>query len=165
VAVFELHDPSVSAGAITGRRFRSARRGYDPVEVDAFLAAIADRFVELQQEVEQQRSRAELFGRQVAGAQEGAYARVFRRLMDVMRAADDAAAQIRAQAERDARDLVVRAQAEADRIVAGAWARAAAPGAAAEKEGPPRDPDDPPPPEEWWAMSRGHEATEPVAED
>jgi DivIVA domain-containing protein len=150
VAVFELHDPSMSASAITGRRFRSARRGYDPAEVDTFLAAIADRFGELQREVEQQRSRAELFGRQVAGAQEGAYARVFRQLMDVMRAADDAAAEIKAGAQREAKALVARAQAEAERILAAARSPSVT---TQPHEESPRGPDDPPPPEVWWSTS------------
>lgn len=154
MAVFELHDPSLSASAITGRRFRSAKRGYEPAEVDAFLAAIAARFGELQSEVEQQRSRAELVGRQVAGAQEAAYARVFRQLMEVMRAADDAAAQIKAGAEREAKALLARAQAEADRIVAGARSRSVT---TQPQEESPRGPDDPPPPEVWWA-------TQPAAE-
>jgi DivIVA domain-containing protein len=162
VAVFELHDPSLSGAAITGRRFRSARRGYDPVEVDAFMAAIADRFDELQREVEQQRGRAELFGRQVAGAQEGAYARVFRQLIDVMRAADDAAAEIKAGAGRDANALLAEAQAEADRIVAAARSRSVAPKKAIEEGEAPRGPDDPPPPEVWWSTSA---VTEPTTED
>ncbi len=147
MAVFELDDPSLSASAITGRRFRSARRGYEPAEVDAFLAAIADRIAELQQEVEQERGRAELFSRQVTGAQEGAYARVFRQLMDVMRAADDAAAEVRASAQREGQALLAQARAEAERIVAEARSVAASPPPAEEA---PRGPDDPPPPEVWW---------------
>jgi cell division initiation protein len=162
VAVFELHDPSLSGAAITERRFRSAWRGYDPAEVDAFLAAVADRLDELQREVEQQRGRAELFGRQVAGAQEGAYARVFRQLMDVMRAADDTAAEIKADAERDANALRAQAQAEADRIVAAARSKSKATKAAAEEGDAPRGPDDPPPPEVWWSTSA---VTEPTPED
>jgi DivIVA domain-containing protein len=162
VAVFELHDPSLSAAAITGRRFRSARRGYDPAEVDAFLAAIADRLDGLQREVDQQRSKAELLGRQVAGAQEGAYARVFRQLMDVMRAADDAAAEVKAGAERDANALLEEARAEADRIVAAAPSRLRAPKSVAGEVDAPRGPDDPPPPEVWWSTPA---VTEPTAED
>jgi DivIVA domain-containing protein len=150
VAVFELQDPSLSAGAITGRRFRSARRGYEPEEVDAFLAAVADRFGELQREVEQERSRAELLGHQVSGAQEAAYGRVFRQLMDVMRAADGAAAGIRSAAEREAKALVAQARAEANRILAAARSRAASP---PPQEEAPRGPDEPPPPEVWWSTA------------
>jgi DivIVA domain-containing protein len=162
VAVFELHDPSLSAAAITGRRFRSARRGYDPAEVDAFLASVADRLDELQREVEQQRGRAELLGRQVAGAQEGAYARVFRQLMDVMRAADDAAAGIKAGAQRDANALRAQAQADADRIVGAARSRSVIRKRVAEEGEALRNPDDPLPPEMWWSKSS---AAEPIGED
>jgi DivIVA domain-containing protein len=160
VAVFELQDPSLSAGAITGRRFRSARRGYEPEEVDAFLAAVADRVGELQREVEQERSRAELLGHQVSGAQEAAYGRVFRQLMDVMRAADAAAVGIRSAAEREAKALVVQARAEADRILAAARSRAASPAATLEES--PRGPDEPPPPEVWWSTAPAAEPSNGV---
>jgi cell division septum initiation protein DivIVA len=108
---------------------------------------VADRFAELEQQVEEERSRAELLGHQVAGAQEAAYGRVFRQLMDVMRAADAAAAGIRSTAEREAKAIVEDARTEAGRIIGAARSRSVAP------PGPPVRPDrkdESPPMEVWW---------------
>lgn len=116
MALFELETPTGVAAVLT-YDFSIGRRGYDPEEVHAHLRRVADEMGRLQGEVDRRRAREELLQRKIASAQEAAYARVFRRLMDVMRAAEETGGRIRGAAEDEARAIVAAAREEADRIV------------------------------------------------
>lgn len=97
------HSPELHPSDVADRRFSIVRRGYDPDEVQRFLGRVAERLRLLEVELQQQGVRAELLERRSASAAEAAYTRISRHLTDVLRAADVAAASIRAEAEREAR--------------------------------------------------------------
>ncbi|MBA3552865.1 MAG: DivIVA domain-containing protein [Actinobacteria bacterium] len=97
------HSTELHPSDIADRRFSIVRRGYDPDEVQRFLGRVAERLRLLEVELQQQGVRAELLERRSASAAEAAYTRISRHLTDVLRAADVAAASIRAEAEREAR--------------------------------------------------------------
>lgn len=94
--------PELHPGDIADRRFSFVRRGYDPDEVHRFLGRVAERVRGLELDLQQQGVRAELLERRSASAAEAAYTRISRHLTEVLRAADLAAASIRAEAEREA---------------------------------------------------------------
>lgn len=97
------HSPELHPSDVADRRFSIVRRGYDPDEVQRFLGRVAERLRLLEVELQQQGVRAELLERRSASAAEAAYTRISRHLTDVLRAADLAAASIRAEAEREVR--------------------------------------------------------------
>ncbi len=97
------HSPELHPSDVADRRFSIVRRGYDPDEVQRFLGRVAERLRLLEVELQQQGVRAELLERRSASAVEAAYTRISRHLTDVLRAADVAAASIRAEAEREVR--------------------------------------------------------------
>ena len=119
-------DPSpITPTDVAGRRFPLARRGYDPTQVGLYLEVVAERLAQLETEVREQRTRSELMERRSTSAQEAAYARIFRHLTDVVRAADEAAVSIRIEAEAEARRMTGTAREEAALIRAQAKAEAA----------------------------------------
>jgi DivIVA domain-containing protein len=124
MAVSDVQEPEVVPDDQAGQRFAQARKGYSPEAVDAFLDRVGERVHRLEGELERQRARAELLERKIASAQEAAYARVFRHLMEVMRSAEDAASRIRRAAEDEGRSLVELAQREARRVRESARAEA-----------------------------------------
>jgi DivIVA domain-containing protein len=97
------HSRELHPSDVADRRFSIVRRGYDPDEVQRFLGRVAERLRLLEVELRQQGVRAELLERRSASAAEAAYTRISRHLTEVLRAADLAAASIRAEAEREAR--------------------------------------------------------------
>jgi DivIVA domain-containing protein len=123
VALSEIDTPT-GPGAVLTHDFSIGRRGYDPEEVHAHLRRVADEMGRLQAEVDRRRAREELLERKIASAQEAAYARVFRHLMDVMRAAEEAGGRVRGAAEDEADAILAEAREEAARIAAVARADA-----------------------------------------
>jgi DivIVA domain-containing protein len=115
----------ITPANVAGRRFPLSRRGYDPAQVGQFLELVAERLAQLETEVREQLTRTELLERRSTSAQEAAYARIFRHLTDVVRAADEAAVSIRIEAEAEARRVAAKAREEAVRIRAQAKAEAA----------------------------------------
>ena len=132
---------SLTGIAVGTRRFSSARRGYDTEEVDEFLARVADRVRELEGEAQRQRATLDLLQRKVTSAQEAAYARVFRQLMEVMRTAEREAARIKVDAEKEAKAILTRAREEAS-LAKGTPRRASAPAKKAAPKWDPAPPDD-----------------------
>jgi DivIVA domain-containing protein len=116
--------PSLRSTDVDGRRFARSRKGYDPGDVDAFLRDVAGQLARLEAQIERQSARADLLERRTASAQEAAYARIFRHLVDVMRAAEEAAGRIRAAAQDQAHTTVAVATEEAARVLAAAVAEA-----------------------------------------
>lgn len=106
----EIESQRMSSMAVATRRFGTARHGYEPEEVHAFLEAVAQHIRELEGELRQQHARMALLERRAAAATDTAYARVFRQLMGVVRAAEQAGDQIRASAEEEARAIVASAR-------------------------------------------------------
>jgi DivIVA domain-containing protein len=113
VSALASETESLTGVGVGTRRFATARRGYDTEEVDEFLIRVADRIRELEGEVHRQQATLDLLQRKVASAQEAAYARVFRQLMEVMRTAEREAARIRADAQREAAAVLTKAREQA----------------------------------------------------
>jgi DivIVA domain-containing protein len=109
---------------IAQRTFSPARKGYDREEVHAFLERVEEQANRLHGELEWLRARCEHLERRAAGAQESAYARLSRDFMDVVQRADEAAGQVRADAEVQARGEVDAAHREAGRLLAAATEQA-----------------------------------------
>jgi DivIVA domain-containing protein len=105
-------------GDIEGQRFTFGKRGYDPEEVHTFLRAVADQVGRLQGENDWQRARVEHLEQRNLSAQDSAYERISREFMEVVRRADEAAGQVRARAENEARAAMGGAREDANRIVA-----------------------------------------------
>ena len=116
----ELLLSSTRPSETAGQRFRTARRGCDPDEVREYLILMAEEVGRLEQELQWQRARNELLERQCDAAREAAYARISRHLTDVVRSADAAAAQLRSEADHDARATMTAALEKARRITAAA---------------------------------------------
>jgi DivIVA domain-containing protein len=119
VVLSEMETVTGPAGVLT-HDFSIGRRGYDPEEVHAHLRRVADQVGRLQSDLDRRRAREELLERKIASAQEAAYARVFRHLMEVMRAAEEAGSRIRGAAEDEAQAILAAAREEAARIAAAA---------------------------------------------
>jgi DivIVA domain-containing protein len=126
VATSELEAQPIQPSAIVGRRFRLARKGYDPAEVDQFLRQLSEVVARLQGEVEWQRARGEHLERRTTAAQEAAYARLSRDFMDVVRRADEAASRVRTDAEAQARAEIGAAHKKAARLLSAAVEQAEA---------------------------------------
>src|SRR5438045_7660735 len=116
MAMSDVQEPVAPSADVPGQRFNQSRKGYSPEAVDAFVQRVGERIKRLEGELERQQARAELLERKIASAQEAAYARVFRHLMEVMRSAEDAASRIRRTAEDEGRALVALANQEARRV-------------------------------------------------
>lgn len=108
--------PGPRPAEIAGQKFPQAKKGYDPEQVQRFLKSIGEYVARLESEIQRQRARVELLERRSASAQEAAYARVSRHITGVMRAADEAAMKIRAEATADAESTVSDGRDEAERI-------------------------------------------------
>ena len=118
MATTEAVSPRSGARDVATQRFAIIRRGYDPEAVDRFLASAGEQMARLRGQVEWLRARSENFERRSASANEAAYARVARQLVNLVRKADQAAQQVRTGAKEEAGRLVGSARAEADRILA-----------------------------------------------
>jgi DivIVA domain-containing protein len=108
----------LDAGGISTHRFGPARKGYEPVEVDAFLREVAEHVSRLEADVADARSRADSLSARLESSDDAAYQRIGADFGNVIRVADRAAAEVRRGAEANARATMAAARAEADRIVA-----------------------------------------------
>ncbi len=106
-------DPGLDWGEIATPRFRVARRGYDTEEVDDFLARMGRKTLELDASLRRYKARMDLLEQKVASAQEAAYARVFRQVIEVLRTAEREAGRIRGEATREAEALLAHAREKA----------------------------------------------------
>ena len=105
--------PGFDFNEIASPRFRTARRGYDTEEVDAFLSRMARKTLQLDAALRRNKARMDLLERKVASAQEAAYAKVFRQVIEVLRTAEREADRIRSEAKRDAETMLAQAREEA----------------------------------------------------
>lgn len=105
--------PGFDFNEIASPRFNTARRGYDTEEVDAFLSRMARKTLHLDAELRRSKARRDLLEQKVASAQEAAYARVFRQVIEVLRTAEREAGRIRAEAQRDAEAMLAQAREQA----------------------------------------------------
>jgi cell division septum initiation protein DivIVA len=108
---------AVRPGEIVRHRFTVGRRGNEPEEVDGFAEGVADQLARLQGEIEWQRARIEHLEQRGTAAQDSAYDRIAREFMEVVRRFDEAATQVRAKAEDEARVALAAARGEANRIL------------------------------------------------
>ncbi|HMF99064.1 MAG TPA: DivIVA domain-containing protein [Vicinamibacterales bacterium] len=110
---------NVSPLDLRQQRFRKALRGFDPVEVTSFLAAVADDYEQALRETD--RMRQDLARMEVALAHHRDNEQNLRAtLMTAQKLSDD----IKASAEAEAARIAGGAEAEAARIVGGAEAEA-----------------------------------------
>lgn len=107
--VFDFHE-------IASPRFRTGRRGYDIEEVDQFLSRMAKKTLQLDAALRRNKARMELLEQKVATAEEAAYARVFRQVIEVLRTAEREAGRIRWEAKRDAEATLAQAREQASLI-------------------------------------------------
>jgi DivIVA domain-containing protein len=114
----ETESQRLTPVSIATRRFATAKHGYDTEEVHAFLEAISEHVRDLETHVRRQQARMGLLERRVAAAREAAYARVFRQMMEVVRAAEHVAEGVRAGAEAEARAILDTARGQAGPIEA-----------------------------------------------
>jgi DivIVA domain-containing protein len=124
-----------SAEQIRRRQFATVRgRGYDPDQVHEYLGQIATQVEALENELREERLRTPGAGdappvpaapsaAEPANA-EDAYAQLSARLASVLRAADEQAQQLVADAQAEAKKIMEEAQAEADAIRVDAQATA-----------------------------------------
>jgi DivIVA domain-containing protein len=124
VATRELDTAALRPGDIAGQRFTIAKRGYEPQEVHQFLQSVADHFERLHGEIDWARARIEHLEQRSLVEHEGAYERLSREFMEVVRRADEAASHVRARAEDEARLAVTGAHEEANRMIASAGGEA-----------------------------------------
>jgi cell division septum initiation protein DivIVA len=113
VSLTETESHRITPVSIATRRFAAARHGYETEEVHAFLEAVSEHVRELETELRRQQARMGLLERRVAAARDAAYARVFRQMMEVVRAAEHVAEDVRAGAEAEARSIVEAARKQA----------------------------------------------------
>jgi DivIVA domain-containing protein len=110
---------NVSPLDLRQQRFRKALRGFDPVEVTSFLAAVADDYEQALRETD--RLRQDLMRMEVVLNQHRDNEQNLRAtMMTAQKLSDD----IKAAAEVEAKRNIASAEAEAKRIVAGADAEA-----------------------------------------
>jgi len=120
---------NVSPLDLRQQRFRKAMRGFDPVEVTSFLAAVADDYEQALRETD--RLRQDLMRMEVALNQHRDNEQNLRATMmtaqklsdDIKATADAEAKRILAGADADARRMVANAEADATRIIHDAEAR------------------------------------------
>jgi DivIVA domain-containing protein len=120
----DVQSAPARAAEIAVRRFALARRGYDPEEVRRYLTYVAGEIERLQLELRRQQARGDLLERRSAAAAETAYAHVTGHMVEVVRAADEAAARLLSGARTEAQAQLTRARDEAARIVESARAEA-----------------------------------------
>jgi len=127
-----------SAEQIRRRQFATVRRGYDPDQVQDYLNQVATQVEALENELREERMQAS--GRPEAppapmtpaaaapsaepATVEDAYAQLSARLAGVLRAADEQAQQLVADAKAEAKKIMEEAQSEADAIRVDAQATA-----------------------------------------
>jgi DivIVA domain-containing protein len=106
---------NVSPLDLRQQRFRKALRGFDPVEVTSFLAAVADDYEQALRETD--RLRQDLMRMEAALSRHRDNEQNLRAtMMTAQKLSDD----IKAAAEAEAKRTIASAEAEARRIVAGA---------------------------------------------
>ena len=120
MATKELENAALRPGDVAGRRFTIGKRGYEPEEVHQFLQHVGEYLERLQGEIEWQRARVEHLEQRSVAARDSAYDRISREFMQVVRRADEAAGQVRAKAEDEARIALGGARKEANRMMASA---------------------------------------------
>jgi DivIVA domain-containing protein len=118
MAIEELEAVAFRPGDIAGHRFAMEQRGYEPEEVHRFLHLIAEYVGRLQGQVEWQRTRVEYLEQRGVSAQDSAYERLSREFMEVVRRADEAAAEVRMKAEGEARAVLDKAGEKAGQMIA-----------------------------------------------
>jgi DivIVA domain-containing protein len=111
---------------IASQRFTVGRRGYEIEEVKAYLHSLAEEVGRVIGELEWFRARADNLERRNGSAQEAAYARLARDFTAAIKAADEAAERVIADAEQEAAAMLATASERAAGAVAKAEARAAA---------------------------------------
>jgi DivIVA domain-containing protein len=118
------HPILMSAEQIRRREFVTARRGYDPDQVRAFLEELADQMDVMASMIRESRMEADAAAR--AGAQPPAdpYERLAERVASVIRAADEAAERLRIEGSREAERMMLEARSDADQIRTDAQAKA-----------------------------------------
>jgi cell division initiation protein len=123
-----------SAEQIRRRQFATVRRGYDPDQVQEYLNQVATQVEALEAELREQRlqvgARADAPpapappAEAAAPSADAAYEQLSARLATVLRAADEQAQQLVADARAEAKKVVDEAQAEADKVKVDAQASA-----------------------------------------
>lgn len=113
-----------SADQIRRREFVATRRGYDPDQVRAYLEQLADQVEQLESMLRETRLRAESTGD--AGPRVDPYEEVASRVAGALRAADEGAQRLVAEARDQVEEMLSTARSEADRIRAEAQAIAEA---------------------------------------
>jgi DivIVA domain-containing protein len=124
MATTEPEPPPLTAADIANRTFARRRKGVNPDEVQAYLRSLAEHVARVQSQVEWHKARTDFLERQTAGAKDAAYARLAKDFHEVVRAADQASARVRAEADAEAKRTIAAAHDEADEIVAAAKAEA-----------------------------------------
>lgn len=99
---------------IKSKDFLVALRGYDKIEVETFLQEVASEYADLRAEVTLAREQ----GRPGPATAADPYAELGDQVASVMRAAADAAAELRTETEREAASIRATAQEEAGRAAA-----------------------------------------------
>lgn len=127
----ELDVPLIpSAEQIRRRMFASVRRGFDPDQVRDYLEQIADQVERLEQELKDTRLEAESAKStaqarsQAADQRQDPYSQLSSRMAELIRAADEQAQKLTADAHAEAARVLSEARSEADRIRTDAQARA-----------------------------------------
>jgi cell division septum initiation protein DivIVA len=120
MAASDIKSSPFSPAEIAGHAFSQGRRGFEPEEVSVYLRAVADHVARLEAEIARQRARGELMEHRSASAGEAAYARVARQLTEVVRAADEAADRMKAEAHARGDETLAEAREEAARIAGSA---------------------------------------------
>jgi DivIVA domain-containing protein len=127
----ELDVPLIpSAEQIRRRMFASVRRGFDPDQVRDYLEQIADQVERLEQELKDARLEAESAKStaqarsQAADQRQDPYHQLSSRMAELIRAADEQAQKLTADAHAEAARVLSEARSEADRIRTDAQARA-----------------------------------------
>jgi cell division initiation protein len=117
-----------SSDQIRRREFATIRRGYDPEQVREYLTHIAVQVETLEGELREARLRSGEGERVVQMPEpqptEDPYERFASTVSDVLRAADEHAAEVLHQASEEASRVLAEARSEADRIRVDAQARA-----------------------------------------
>ena len=131
-----LLPPPPSAEQIRRREFATVRRGYDPEQVRAYLASVADQIELLEQELNQVRlelssaaSRGELTTDQATASApappaEDPYEALSKRFAGLIETADQEAEKMLTNAKAEAKRALDQARSEADRIRVDAQAHA-----------------------------------------
>jgi DivIVA domain-containing protein len=101
-------------GDIRNRQFVWVRKGYDPDQVQDFLAQVADMVDALQAELTRAQGEVERSSWQKTAARDEAYQELATRIADVLRTAEAHAEAVRRDAEQEGQQVLAKAQAEAE---------------------------------------------------